>query len=68
MVRGAVQNVRDHELRGHSMHREETGRILPRKLFVANHPGLYPPWTTWLLRSMNNPMRRFSFRLRKSTG
>src|SRR5712692_7320204 len=38
---GRGKNVRDHELRGHSMHREKMSQILPRKLFVANHPGLY---------------------------
>lgn len=38
---GRGKNVRDDELPGHSMHREKIGQILPRKLFVANHPGLY---------------------------
>ena len=36
------KNVRDHERRGHSMHREKISQIRPRKLFVADHPGLYP--------------------------
>jgi class 3 adenylate cyclase len=39
---GCGKNVRDHELRGHSMHREKISQILPRELFVAHDPGLYP--------------------------